>query len=610
MYTRIWPYPGSRWWKVDFHAHSPASQDTDILYTYEQWLLAYMKAEIDCVVVTDHNTGAGIDRLKETYSNMKAGVVAENPLAGFRELTIFPGVEISVQGGIHVLEIFDTNASNSDIAQLIGKVEYVGTLGHSDAVTKKGITAVLEDILESGAIPILAHADQQKGSLATQPNTRKTTHDANTLHQVLDMKDLLAMEWVDLNNLCPKYVEDQAKKLTRVLGSDFHPGRNIKKPGSLYTWVKMANPTLEGLRLALLDGNGVSIRRSDEGQFDPFKTPTHFITAIEVKQAKYMGYDKAVRITLNPLFNAVIGGRGTGKSTIVHALRLAYQRDEEIKSLRGNAQPSHDFESFRKVFKARNDEGALLKETEICVELMREGQLTRLRWQNPESPQIIVEEKDTNNTWYPSKSRAVNPERFPIRLFPQGQISAMAGESREALLSVIDEAAQVGKLKQQLEEEKRSFLTQRARLREPEGKLADRDEVERRLQEVVKKLDAFAQTQHTNVLKAHERAQNQQREIERLLEQMRGLPGRIEKVMHDFSLENWPSGVFDDVNDADVLKWHKKADDFVRQARQKLEQLTRTLAERVRLLEQDPLLTEWRKRTKKAQEDFEALQLA
>ncbi|WP_028962597.1 TrlF family AAA-like ATPase [Sulfobacillus thermosulfidooxidans] len=604
MNTRIWPYPGSRWWKFDFHAHSPASKDTDGSYTYEQWLLTYMKAEIDCVVVTDHNTGEGIDRLKEAYSNMQDGVVA------FRELTIFPGVEISVQGGIHVLAIFDTNASTSDIAQLIGKVDYDGTSGDSDGVTRKGITAVLEDILESGAIPILAHADHEKGLLATQPGTRKTKHDANTLRQVLDIKDLLAMEWVNLSNDCPKYIEDQAKKLTRVLGSDFHPGRTGNYPGSRYTWVKMASPTLEGLRLALLDGKDVSIRRSDEGQFDPFKTPTHFITAIEVTRAKYMGYDKAARIEFNPLFNAVIGGRGTGKSTIVHALRLAYQRDEEMKSLRSNAQPLRDFESFRKVSKARNDEGALLKETEICVELMREGQLTKLRWQNPESPQIIVEEKETNNTWYPSKSQAVNPQRFPIRLFSQGQISAMAGESREALLSVIDEAAQVGKIKRQFEEEKRSFLTQRARLRELEGKLADRDEVERRLQEVVKKLDAFAQAQHTNVLKTHERAQNQQREIEHLLEQMRGLPGQIEKVTHDFNLENWPSGVFDDVNDADVLKWHKKADDFVRQARETLEQATRTLAECLQLLEQDPLLTDWRKRTKKAHEDFEALQQA
>ncbi len=23
-----WPYPGARWWKFDFHTHTPASKDT------------------------------------------------------------------------------------------------------------------------------------------------------------------------------------------------------------------------------------------------------------------------------------------------------------------------------------------------------------------------------------------------------------------------------------------------------------------------------------------------------------------------------------------------------------------------------------------------------
>jgi energy-coupling factor transporter ATP-binding protein EcfA2/histidinol phosphatase-like PHP family hydrolase len=608
MNNSLWPYPGSRWWKIDFHSHTPASKDVPQDYTWEEWLLTYMKAEIDCVVVTDHNTGAGINKLKESYAKMQADVDAGSPLEGFRQLTIFPGVEISVQGGIHVLAIFDTNASAEDIDRLLGSVKYRGTSGDSDGVTESGIATVLEDILEFGAIPILAHADaNKKGLLATQPGTGKAVYDANTISQALDVKDLLAVEWKDLNKDYPICVKKQAEKLTRVLGSDFHPGG--EKPGTRYTWVKMADPTLEGLRLSLLDGNGVSIRRSDEGQFDPFKTPPHFITAIEIDQARYMGNPR-VRIEFSPLFNAIIGGRGTGKSTIVHALRLAYQRDEEMNSLGTDAEPVRRFKSFCMVPKVRNDEGALRKQTEIVVELMCEGQLARLRWQNPESPQIKVEEKDANETWYPSESHAVNPERFPIRLFSQGQIAAMAGESREALLSVIDEASQLGKLKREFEEEKRSFVTQRTRLRELKGKLADRNEVERRLRDVGRKLDAFAQTQHNDVLKAHDRAEKQRQEVKHLLEQMHGLPERIETVTHDLILENWSSGVFDDTKDADVLEWREKANDAVLQARQALDQAIHALAERVRLLEQDPLLAGWSKRTKKARDDFDALQQA
>ena len=98
--------------------------------------------------------------------------------------------------------------------------------------------------------------------------------DPNTVRQVLDTEYLLAMEWEDMGHPLPKHVEKQVKKLARVLGSDCHSFRGKGIPGSRYTWVKMANPTLEGLRLALLDGNEISIRRSDdEGEFDPFGNP-------------------------------------------------------------------------------------------------------------------------------------------------------------------------------------------------------------------------------------------------------------------------------------------------------------------------------------------------
>ena len=50
----IWPYPGSRWWKFDFHTHTPVSSDTfwaqqNPGLAAEDWLLRYMAAAIDCV---------------------------------------------------------------------------------------------------------------------------------------------------------------------------------------------------------------------------------------------------------------------------------------------------------------------------------------------------------------------------------------------------------------------------------------------------------------------------------------------------------------------------------------------------------------------------------
>ena len=49
--------------------------------------------------------------------------------------------------------------------RLLGRVEYEGTKGNSDGVTRKGAAEVVNEVLEFGGIPIPAHADGTKGLL-------------------------------------------------------------------------------------------------------------------------------------------------------------------------------------------------------------------------------------------------------------------------------------------------------------------------------------------------------------------------------------------------------------------------------------------------------------
>ena len=484
-----WPYPGSRWWKFDFHTHTPASRDTDAWkraigtpdeVSPEKWLLKFMAAGIDCVAVTDHNSGEWIDPLKAAYSRMKQQADDGNPPDGFRKLAIFPGVEISVNGGFHLLAIFDPSATTRTITDLLAAVRYQGTDGDSDDVTRESPVDVVQAVLGAGGIPIPAHADQDKGLLRVNPGTRECALDANTVRQVMDVEDLLAVEWVDKEIPTPACVEKQAGRLARILGSDCHSFQGDAVPGSRYTWIKMASPTLEGLRLALLDGNGISVRRSDEGDFEPFDTPTHFITGIEIENARFMGNGSPEQLAFTPYYNALIGGRGTGKSTIVHALRLACRRDGDLQRLSQDSDPRRQFDRFRKVVRGRDGEGALRDNTEIRLEMMREGVAHRLRWRQ-DGRGVVVEERGNDGPWEPSSSQTINAERFPIRLFSQGQIAAMAGDSRQALLDVIDEAANIGEKHRAFEEAKRTWFAQQARLRELDGRLKERPELERKL---------------------------------------------------------------------------------------------------------------------------------
>ena len=619
--SQDWPYPGSRWWKFDFHTHTPASADTpwakrNLELSPEDWLLRYMGAGVDCVAVTDHNSGTWIDGLKAAYGRMKQQADEGAPPDGFRALTLFPGVEISVSGGFHLLAIFDPSATARTISDLLAAVRYQGTEGDSDGVTRASPADVVQAVLDADGIPIPAHSDQDKGLLRVNSGTRECALDPHTVRQVMEIEDLLAVEWVDAALPVPACVERETDRVAKVLGSDCHSFRGNGVPGSRFTWIKMARSTLEGqrvtlegLRLALLDGNGVSVRRSDEGAFEPFQTPTHFVTGITIDSARFMGNGTPERLEFTPYYNALIGGRGTGKSTVVHAMRMAYRQEKELRRLGEKTEPYRQFTSFAEPAKGRDSDGALRDNTEIQIDLMRDGAAHRLHWYQ-DGRGVVVEEQDGSGEWRASASQAVTGERFPVRLFSQGEISAMAGESRQALLGVIDLAAEVGDLHRGFEEAKRTYFSQRARLRELDGRLEGQPEYERKLADINRKLNALAQSHHAEVLKAHQRALRQRREVNTTLEQLQGIPERIESLAQDLLLDDWPEGTFDPATDQGAIAWKAEAERVLSETRETLAKAAHALAETAETLGVDRRHAEWRRRAKQAQSDYEALQAA
>jgi chromosome segregation protein len=81
--------------------------------------------------------------------------------------------------------------------------------------------------------------------------------------------------------------------------------------GKHSTWVKWARPTAEALRQACLG------QQSRIAQSQP-ELPTVFISRLTVSNSKFFG---PLDLDFNTQYNAVIGGRGTGKSTILDYLR-------------------------------------------------------------------------------------------------------------------------------------------------------------------------------------------------------------------------------------------------------------------------------------------------
>ena len=351
---------GARWWKFDFHVHTPASDDygkgPDQAALRERtprdWLLDFMRAGIDCVAVTDHNTGAWIDILKRANAELRK----ERP-EDYCPLHLFPGVEINVHGGVHMLAVLDPAKGRSDIDQLLGAAGLPEECTVA-SVTRKSPVEVAQVIHDRGGLAIPAHIDSERGILVPLAG--------QSLREVLDCPSIIAAE--ALNKDCLRRFEPKPA-WSLVIGSDaHHPGGspgdgNIgsghRYPGSHHTWVKMGKPCIEGLRLALLDGAPLAVLRSDEDVGDPNEHAVHVIESITIGNARYAGRERPLESRFSPWMSAIVGGRGTGKSTIVEMLRLALDRRDDMPE---EIRP--DFASFASVPRRRDDAGALTPDTE------------------------------------------------------------------------------------------------------------------------------------------------------------------------------------------------------------------------------------------------------
>ena len=497
-----WKWNGSRWWKCDFHAHTPASGDygkgsnqTALKERIpREWLIDYMRAGIDCVAITDHNTGAWVDRVKTALSELET----EQP-EGFRPIHVFPGVEISVNGGVHFLAILGCDKTTSDIDSLLGAAGFSGTKGSSDAVTTKSFIEVAEAIVSANGIAIPAHVDENNGFFQ-QTGT--------TLQQALDCEDIFAMELMSPAYQKPQSYIDKSLCWTEILGSDaHHPSGNVgqRYPGSHFTWVKMGSPSIEGLRLALLDGS-LSVRRFDQGTGNPNEHAPLVLESIDVSQARYLGRSQPFAIGLNPWLNAVIGGRGTGKSTVVEFLRIALRREDELPD---DLKP--EVEKYGRVYADRENSGLLANNAAIRVIYRKNGSRFRVQW-NPAGDLEPIEQ-EIDGEW--CRAEGDIRQRFPARIYSQKQIFQLA-KTPLALLGVVDEAPEVDRHSwaERWNAEEGRFLSLRAKAREIEAGLAEEPRLRGELDDVKRKLAIFEQAGHADVLKAFQNRSRQQREVE------------------------------------------------------------------------------------------------
>ncbi len=458
-----------------------------------------MRTEVDCVAITDHNSGEWIDILKQAYAELQEDTHPE-----FRELSIFPGVEVSVNGGVHILAILPENKKTSDVSRLLGGVGFHGEYGNCETCTEKSASEVIHEIIKAGGIAIPAHVDDSKGIFKELKGP--------TLDQILDIDTITAMEIIEKSYSKPEQYKSKKLNWSEILGSDSHHPTNSsetsvdKFPGSHFTWIKMSSPTIEGLGLALMDGNELSIIRSDESKGNPNAFEHLTIESIEVKDAYYLGNGKAFECKFSPWLNTIIGGRGIGKSTILEFIRLCLQRN--------NPLPDQIKKDLEKYFNTREnrDDGLIRDNTNITLFLRKDRIRYKIYWDMNHPEGQIFEESEPGK-WIETDGDI--KQRFPVSIFSQKQIYELS-KDQMALLRIIDESPEVnfkewandkGKLETR-------YLSICSQIREKESEINEESALKGELDDVNNRIKILEDSGHTDILNQYSIALEKKKKVE------------------------------------------------------------------------------------------------
>ena len=420
-----WNWPGSRWWRVDLHAHTPASHDfkpqaDQANPDWTQWVEAVRAAGLDAAAITDHNTAAGVTELKEAAAGLEDAPA------------LFPGVELTASDGVHLLLLMDPSCTRQHIEDLLTRVAIpVEQRGQQIARSSLSVEQILEACGDEALI-VGAHVNGPDGLLQYEGQQRiAVLRHPNLAAVEINPDEEIDESWLDGSR------PEIRRRLSRVWCSD---GHSFGALGRRFTWVKMTRPDLGGLRLALLDGRDSLEPAVREAPGNPNSHSALAIESITVHQARFIGRTSPVTVAFNPWLNAIIGGRGTGKSTLIDFCRKTLRREAELdgsdRSEEGSLRTL--FDRRMRVPASRMEEGLLTKETRIALVYRKEDERFLLFWSlNATAPSIMRLDGDKR-----TPEEGDIRERFPVRIYSQKQLFALA-QDPNALLTVIDDSQDV-----------------------------------------------------------------------------------------------------------------------------------------------------------------------
>ena len=291
---------------ADSYRGAPNEGDAD---SYAASLVAKARElDIGVLAITDHNSVRDVESFRRA--------------ASATDITVLPGFELESTDGIHVLCIYDADVATDRLDRFLGEFGVRDTESSSKSCSKD-FSTILEMVGDQGGVAVAAHVTGSKGifrALQGQARVRAWTNENLLVVQV--PSSIAALNHRERSIISNKmsdyerpYMAGRSQAIAVVNAKDIARVEDLDHPGAT-TLIKFTGfPSVEGLRQAFLDPDSRVRLNSDEEPEEHSELLT-----IEWEGGGFL--DGGV-IRFNPNLNVLIGGRGTGKSTVIESIRYA-----------------------------------------------------------------------------------------------------------------------------------------------------------------------------------------------------------------------------------------------------------------------------------------------
>ena len=277
---------------------------------------SFKENDIEVIAVTDHQRCTSGQSLANQARS--AGII------------VFPGAEVETKEGVHMLLLFEPDASWERCNGVLGDCG-IHDQANPPPNIKYDVHELLRESKKWDCVSIAAHVAGEKGLLRVLDHQARAT--------VWKSEQLLACS-------LPGPADDAPEKLRPILlnknldyrrdrpvavinAKDVSGPEDMAQPGAS-CWVKMSDVSVSGLRQAFLDPESRIRLNSDP---EP-EEHTEFVAAAWQSG----GFLDGAAIHFNENLNVLVGGRGTGKSTMVESLRYVMG----LEPIGADAQKAHE----------------------------------------------------------------------------------------------------------------------------------------------------------------------------------------------------------------------------------------------------------------------------